>query len=141
MDTNELLKPRIKMIAPIPLVFSCGIQEGQVWVAEDGFFNLTGAHRIGVNAIEKYPHLFRKIEWWENRLLDDLEKIKFVKVVKYVGYWIVGDIVPITEFIYKKGQPIKYQLQYNHHQTVDTIEPASEEQYLEWQRKERTPNQ
>lgn len=71
-DISELLKPRIKMIAPIPKVFSCGIEVGQIWYAEYGFFNLTGAHRIGLDEINRYPHLFKPLAWYKERKPEEM---------------------------------------------------------------------
>lgn len=85
---EELLIPRIKMIAPMPLVFSCGIEPGQIWHEENGEYRLTYAHRISANAISKYPHLFKKLEWWEDRDPGDLPE--YVKLKERQSYTIEG---------------------------------------------------
>lgn len=77
---------------------------------------------------DSFPHLFKKMEWWQKRLLDDLVSVKFVKIVKYRGYWKEGDIVPAT--LQLEGFiPIGYILKYNHFQPVFELEPATKEEY------------
>ena len=95
MEKDELLKPRIEMIAPIPKIFSCGIEVGDIWIGEeegnDTIFNLTGAHRIDLAAVKKYPHLFKELEWWDKRLVGDMPK--------YLKYTINGFVFKYQDCI------------------------------------------
>ena len=77
MTPEELLKPRVKMIAPIPKMFSVpGIEVGKIWTGEEVggkiIFHLSSAHRMDLEAIKGYPHLFQPLAWWEDRKPEDL---------------------------------------------------------------------
>src|SRR5678815_6192710 len=73
MSNEELLKPRYKVIADMPLLrFKIG--------------DIHNAHFIPINIWDKetyvrldiYPHLFRKLEWWEERQPEEVPAyIKF----------------------------------------------------------------
>lgn len=84
MSVRELLKPRYEVIADYPESgFSVGDilkwdENGIGWKAEgcDDFYEF---------GIHKYPHLFRRLEWWEHRKDEDLPKyIRFIK--DYMDY-------------------------------------------------------
>ncbi len=75
MSTEDLLKPRYKVIADYPMAFygvgqviSClrdntaRVLEGECWTIDLGM----------------YPHLFRKLSWHEDRLPEEMPR--FIKV-------------------------------------------------------------
>lgn len=75
MSVEELLKPRYKVIAEWP---ESTFEIGQIitksdlvedWLQTDNFL-----HGFKLSAVEKYPHLFKKLEWWEERKLEDMPK-------------------------------------------------------------------
>ncbi len=130
---SELLKPRYKVIADYP---KSEFRIGDILEAfpdpADKWLNLRLQRTHNVEA-GMYPHLFQKLEWWMDRAIDDLMKVKFVKVIKYKGYWREGDIVPaefdLIDFAEVKTNPLGYLLKYNHYQPVFELEPATSDQY------------
>jgi len=69
MTAKELLKPRFEVIADYP----CSILDiGEVFMTyETGMVYATENDKI--SALD-YPHLFRKIDWWEHRKEEDMPK-------------------------------------------------------------------
>jgi len=68
METAELLKPRYKVIADYPgSVFNIGriLPDPLESYSQDEENDL-------VLSMNKYPHLFRKLEWWEDRAVEDM---------------------------------------------------------------------
>jgi hypothetical protein len=76
MTPEELLKPRYKVIAPYPdMPFSVGQvlllqkhKEGweYTWAEHDGFHSMTDLE------MSEFPHLFKEMEWWEEREEKDM---------------------------------------------------------------------
>ncbi len=69
MTAAELMQPRYEVIAEYP---SCHHEKGSIVdnVTEymEAFFN-------------KYPHLFRKLNWWEYRKVEDMPKRLICKAI------------------------------------------------------------
>ncbi len=89
--------------------------------------------------ILKYPHLFRKLEWWEFREQDLtlMTSFDFAKVVIYVGYWRVDDIVPIHSYEIQQTRPAKligfYLGEHRQHlHAIDKVVPAALSEYKQW---------
>jgi len=60
MTAKELMQPRFEVIAEYP---NCIFKKGDI------------LERIAeVEELEKYPHLFRKLNWWEFRKIEDMPK-------------------------------------------------------------------
>jgi hypothetical protein len=90
MSTEELLKPRYKVIADWPMNHFYEVDDiiemklmpnGKYWNGEDSYY-------LTEKEMEKHPHLFKKLEWWEERKIEDMpdylccvctDFIKFVK--------------------------------------------------------------
>lgn len=130
-NIEELLKPRYKVIADYPgckfnigdiVTFVRSVNKYELWVSQDG-------QLITFNSFSKYPHLFNKLEWWEERSLEQLNAVEYVKIIRYEHYWQVGDIVPVERFVYEKGRPMGYDLKYNKHHPVYSIMPATITEY------------
>lgn len=93
MDTiQELLKPRYEVIAPYPHMNLDNHVVGDIispYVA--GFMYPDRMKEF----YDQYPHLFKKLEWWERR--EEREMPEYVKIEKYnevykvrehfCGYW------------------------------------------------------
>jgi hypothetical protein len=61
MSIEDLLKPRYKVIADYP---NATFKVGSVWGELDiAMFSMT----TDETKPDKYPHLFKKLEWWEER--------------------------------------------------------------------------
>lgn len=89
MTPEELLRPRYKVIADFPQgAFRFKVGE----ILEKKGIHFTGeAKSINENEINKYPHLFHKLEWWEERQEDEMpeyiryEDEKIYKVLHWEG--------------------------------------------------------
>jgi hypothetical protein len=141
MSIEKLMQPRYKVMVDYPssCFFVGDILEMN---GECAGTNKTesGCFARSIYRPERFSHIFKPLAWWEERTVDDMTQVRFVKVAKYVGYWVVGDVVPVTSFqISDQAKFEKYVLQYTHPQTPDTVIPATEEQYFEWRKKERKP--
>lgn len=66
MKAKELLKPRFEVIANYP---NSNYKLYQVIEAEENWFEGRPA-----SYFEEYPHLFKKLNWWEKRKLEDMPK-------------------------------------------------------------------
>jgi hypothetical protein len=71
MTTEELLKPRYKVIADFP---ASTISVGDIIQTNES----TVAYVVEINdhsdkyAMKDYPHLFKKLAWWEERKVEDM---------------------------------------------------------------------
>lgn len=83
MSTENLLLPRYKVIATWPGMHAEPFHLGQIislqpYEDEDykGFIHIPIKHIPGSFMREGffsgYPHLFKKLEWWEERAIDDM---------------------------------------------------------------------
>lgn len=83
MTAKELLNPRFEVVAEYPGSF---LKKGTVLLATitdhfDYMVGERGPHICKIEAIENYPHLFRKMDWWERRA--ELEMPKKVKSLAF----------------------------------------------------------
>lgn len=126
LSTEELMRPRYKVIASYPKTI----------FKPDEIISIHGMHGDIIFCdstgprYSDYPHLFKKLAWHEYRTLDELYSLKYAKVIIYTGYWIVGDIVPVTKCNVIDKNNVEYILKYSQPVKINTIEPASEQQYL-----------
>jgi hypothetical protein len=77
MTPDELMKPRYKVIAGYPSmpfmnnqVLNLVIRRTGGWVYE--WYEHDGKYEIGEYELKDYPHLFKKMEWWEEREEKDM---------------------------------------------------------------------
>ena len=89
MTAKELLQPRFEIIADYPMQSG---QIGHILNRSRTFFhyatrNIDEELLAPESVILKYPHLFRKLNWWEKREEKDMPKK--IKSLQY------GDIIPI----------------------------------------------
>jgi hypothetical protein len=64
MSIEDLLKPRYKVIADYP---NTPFKVGEILQRKEGdWLNDKGWSKL----YEPYPHLFKKLEWWEDRKLE-----------------------------------------------------------------------
>lgn len=96
-------------------------------------------------SFDKYPDIFKPLKWYEGRLYDFnvIFTIKYCRIVKSKGYWKDGDILPVAGYIcetetinpFIKGFTLKgYK---NEEYNIDRLEPATEEEFLEWKNKNK----
>lgn len=105
MNAQELLNPRFEVIADYP---NNRYKVGDIlqialnpWNGEptDIFHKLGEQIYVGnffkAEELEKYPHIFRKLEWYENRNYSELPK-----KIRYHGNNDDDDIEVVTEWKY-----------------------------------------
>ena len=94
MSTEDLLKPRIKVIAPSPFVTDkVGDYLERRGVSEFGFGIKTKGKMAFYpkEAFKEWPHIFREMDWWEDRKLENLPeyiKSKRGNIVHKVTKWL-----------------------------------------------------
>ena len=119
MTKEQLLMPRYKVIADYP---DSDFNVGEILDRDWGW---DGNDEEGFKkSISMYPHLFRKLEWWEERKIDDIGYILvnsdfhygIAKPIKILGDAWGNDIVRLD------GWKFDVQLKY--------CSPATEEEYL-----------
>lgn len=75
MTNEELMKPRCKAIAPDT---SGNFEVGEIFYPEkNGSYYFYGDNGKRCFAPKYYPHLFRELEWWEDRNPEDMPE--FIK--------------------------------------------------------------
>jgi hypothetical protein len=99
MTTEELMKPRYKAIADYPY---SGRKVGDVFHPSD-----VKAHSL---FLDRYPHLFSKLEWWEERKTEDMPE--YYKIDGTIYKWerehglkcciARGHVLPATESEYNE---------------------------------------
>lgn len=90
MTPQELLKPRYKIIAAYPHMALDQHDVGDIISPYGMGFVYPEKVR---EQYESYPHLFKRLEWWEERRPEDLPiHVKFIE-----DYWHykIGEIVPV----------------------------------------------
>lgn len=92
-----------------------------------------------VSTIAKYSANIKELAWYEHRTLDQLMSVKYVQITIYTGYWRVGDIVPVTDYIIdtKNKALRKYVLEYSQTSFPERCIPATKGQYEEWKIKNK----
>lgn len=149
MTVEELLMPRYKVIADYPhnpykvgdLLEEFTKTAFKLTVTYNGnSMDETQANTYPASAIEKMPHLFRKLNWWEERKVEDMpEYVKLVikgktqyvhKVEKWIGENSVGQ--PLYEYF--------NAVNYLSTACVSELEPATEQEYNTFINSKPTPN-
>lgn len=89
MTVEELLKPRFKVIADYPgsecFIGSVICKSGDSYRDESGFMIMA------TNKPENYPAIFKRLEWWEDRKVEDMPeylKIEGHEPIFKVEKWI-----------------------------------------------------
>jgi hypothetical protein len=120
MTQQELLQPRYKVIAEDT---SAKFRLNQIIYHPDGWHDyIWCVNNERENIIfnpEKYPHLFQKLEWWEERHADEMPK--YLKDTKSKEVYELLTYIPP----YAIGQASDYRVRvhFNH------LEPATGEDY------------
>ena len=103
MKAKELLKPRYEVIAEYP---KCQFKTGEIlsrikFATNDCYhtdlFAPVGGHLL--SELEMFPHLFRKMDWWEFRSVENMpSKIMrvFDKRVYNVNRWNMKELKGYT---------------------------------------------
>lgn len=80
---------------------------------------------------KRYPHLFQQLKWYEERTLDELMSVNWVKITTYTGYWRVGDVVKVTDYkIDTKNKRLAFYILDGTQQSIpEKCEPATLAEY------------
>lgn len=130
MTTEELLKPRYKVIADYP---------GSQYSAGD-ILTVIGTElytKGSIEFFEQYPHLFKSLQWWEDRKPEDMpEYVKIVERPWFVDKKLnIGDIAKIHKhFTNSLGDcnPYGCQVFGNDFMSYYKCVPATETEYNEY---------
>src|SRR6187551_3141251 len=69
---NDLMVKRFKVIADYP---DSPANVGEIFTKIEGIQNYTnGRFSFDVRTLERYPHLFKELQWWEERTIDEMPK-------------------------------------------------------------------
>ena len=128
MTNEDLLRPRYKTIADYPNSFSSAGEvlelknHGGYWRYE--YYDHDGLYTMSESELQEYPHLFKKLEWWERRKVEDLPE--YLRCSKTIG--------KVKEYgWFKGGNSAKFEdgtTEYLSH-----CEPATKEEYEAYQSK------
>lgn len=74
MKASELLIPRFEVIATFPNMEATNIKSVGDILTDDGYNAVKDQDNRAIFAIkfDEYPHLFRKMNWWENRKEEEM---------------------------------------------------------------------
>jgi hypothetical protein len=85
MTAQELLKPRFEVIADYPFnpyeIGNLVENIANTSIALYARINDTD-HLSSIDFFDKYPHLFRKLKWWERRSVEDMPKRLICKAIQ-----------------------------------------------------------
>lgn len=132
MKTEELLKPRWKVIADFPC--NVGHDVGEI-ISECEYKSEPDCYFVKINLDGKifgicpddYPHLFKKLKWWEERKFEDIpEYIRVEHTVPITHYQELNGVYRVGKytsdgFISDKGEGITFN---------KWVFPATEQEYL-----------
>lgn len=130
LTKEELLRPRIKVIAPYP---NMPYKLGEIVYRDEG--TLIGTYQYdykartelftpGCNLFDDYPHLFKRLEWWEER-----EESELPKYVNYNGAGIIKEVKIWYRF---KAAYVNAHCTDGFSHSARVIIPATEQEYLEY---------
>lgn len=103
---EQLMRPRYKVIADYP---GSDYSIGEVLVLDDGggesdefyFCDEDGKHIEWEAFYKHYPHIFKPLEWWEERAPEEIPG--YVKFAKENSYGHFGEVIKIDEIKISKG--------------------------------------
>lgn len=92
MTAAELLKPRFEVIAEYP---KCVFKKGMIikeWHLEGWCIDVNNNQSdiLQLHNITPYPHLFKPLNWWEHRKVEDMPKKLKANFGVYLG--IIRDV-------------------------------------------------
>jgi len=85
MTAEDLLRPRFEVIEEYPnSIFKKGDILVRIKCATNDWYHTNEkawTANLCLEDLEKYPHLFRPLKWWENRNVEDMPKKLICKAV------------------------------------------------------------
>jgi hypothetical protein len=135
---QDFYKPRYKVIANYPfMLHKTGWVLGTIirlnWKDEETNepFGIFKKYKWYQEVFDNCPAIFQKLKWHEQRSLDKLMSIQYVRITEYTGYWIVGDVVNVTDYkIDTKSKKLMHFVLNDTQQSVpEKCEPATLEDF------------
>ena len=144
MSTEELLKPRYKVIAPYPnspykvgeILTEFFFDNGNSYFSvndENGFHDKV----ISSETIKECPNIFKEVEWWEDRKIEDMpEYVRFShlpivwKIKKWDFDWFKN---PIPEKNVQNGETLTIL----YHFDKSKMLPSTQEEYKQYQQSKK----
>ncbi len=114
MKKIDLLTPRFKVIADYPNSF---FDIGEITENEFTLIDL-----------EKYPHLFKKLGWWEDREIEELPQ--YLKSENQV-FKVSNYFYRIHKLLFSSYDD-KYDQEFDDYFLFNDYEPSTEEEYNEY---------
>ncbi len=95
------------------------------------------ANYFSILQIENYKHLFRKLEWWEERDISEMpEYVKEEGGKIYLASWVLKDKnYPIKMILYEAPNELQCAEYYVTKKVMCFFEIATESEYLQYQSK------
>lgn len=100
MTSAELLVPRYEVIEDFPRSgYNIGAILTPITKRNKIFECINSPSSETIYNPEKYPHLFRKMAWWENRDIEDMPKYVMFhnKTIYKINYWDISSFKGILE--------------------------------------------
>ena len=139
MSIEKLRHPRYKVIAdyPNPTNTPYVFKKGEVVQFDDEESVLlwkepsSDGTRYHPESFERYPAIFKELKWFEERTLDELMSVNYVRITIYTGYWRVGDVVNVTDYkIDTKNKKLELYILDGTQQSIpERCEPATFDEY------------
>jgi len=83
MTAKELMSPRFEVIADYPnSLYGIGDLVEEHDLDKFHYVNDGNYQYASSQTLEKYPHLFKKLNWWEKRKKEDMPKKLICKAIK-----------------------------------------------------------
>lgn len=131
MTTEDLLKPRYRVIADWPGVAG-KVNVGDIFTPDpedEGMFWIDG-EPFQEDKLLDYPHLFRKLEWWEERPEGELPQ--YLKSISVALSMKIGEVCKVRKYaadIKKAGVFLEGK---SFSRLIETMVPSDEEEYNQY---------
>ncbi len=130
---EQLLNPRYKVIADYPeSMYDLGeiltLSKGDDKRFTGQYYAFTNGGAVTVEWLDRYGHLFKKMEWWEDRKADELPQYvisgygKVDKVISWDG--VSNEGVPMFWYKTQEGQTTA--------NNVKWLQPSDETEYQQY---------
>lgn len=81
---------------------------------------------VGKSIVSEYPHLFRQLEWWEERNPEDMPR--FIKGINGNIMFEISEFKVKENSYFIKGNKYPYPI----NKTLASYEPATEQEYFDY---------
>jgi len=139
--THSLLQPRYIVEANYP---NSPFRVGDILVVKhhsmykDGeVFGLEDDDNVSswITYAKDFPNIFRKLNWWEHRSLDEMPR--WVRVNYVASIWldftpVVGDIIKCQFRLGEYGIEMQTETKLFNNMQLDSFTPATEEEYINY---------